>query len=208
MAESWRAVLGWRVARSHVLCQGGVGVGGGCLACRVEAAWWCGGRWGLGLACRVEAGWWGVARRVEAAWRVGSSGVLCAVLGRRGGGLVVGMLRTVLGRRWWGVASHVGVACWSGDEWRRLTCSRGQQWPATFRSGVAGWQWWRVASHVGAACWGGDEWKWRACTRGGGKWPATSRRVGGGGVLQAMSGWRVGAGTCARGGDNGLQRPG
>ncbi|KAH9030717.1 hypothetical protein EDB84DRAFT_1439055 [Lactarius hengduanensis] len=192
MAESWRAVLGR---------DGGVlrDVAGSWRAVLGRGGGWCGGRWGLGLACRVEAGRRGVARRVEAAWRVGGSGVLRAVLGRRG----------VLGRRWRGVASHVGAACWSGDEWRRLACSRGQQWPATFRSGVAGWQWWRVASHVGAGCWGGDEWKWRACTRGGGgQWPATSRRVGGGGVLRAMSGWRVGAGTRARGGDNGLQRPG
>jgi hypothetical protein len=53
--------------------------------------------------------------------------VLRAVLGRRGG------LAVAACWRWRRVASHVGAACWGGDKWKRLACTRGWQWPAAFR---------------------------------------------------------------------------
>ncbi|KAH8976667.1 hypothetical protein EDB86DRAFT_2839612, partial [Lactarius hatsudake] len=175
------------------------------------------GRGGGGVAGRR-----GIARRVEAAWRVGGSRMLRAVLGWRGGGLVVGVLCAVLGRRWRGVASHVGAACWGaiGDDSHArggsniLQCSgpacprpRSPSCVAVVLRAVLGRRWggvashvgaacWGgavvddsraqgggnslqcsgrgIASHVGAACWGGDEWRWLrwlACTRGW-QWPA------------------------------------
>ncbi|KAH9172868.1 hypothetical protein EDB89DRAFT_1905760 [Lactarius sanguifluus] len=41
---------------------------------------------------------------------------------------------------WWRVASHVGAACWGRDEWKRLACTRGRQWPATLK--LWGWSAW------------------------------------------------------------------
>ncbi|KAH8987706.1 hypothetical protein EDB86DRAFT_2832210 [Lactarius hatsudake] len=112
----------------------------------------------------------GIARRVEAAWRVGGSGMLRAVLGWRGGGLVVRVLCAVLGRRWRGVASHIGAACWGaiGDDSHargggNILQRSGPARPrprspscvAVVLRAMLGQRWGGVASHVGAACWGG-----------------------------------------------------
>ncbi|KAH8989048.1 hypothetical protein EDB86DRAFT_2831804 [Lactarius hatsudake] len=42
-----------------------------------------------------------------------------------------------------GIVSHVGAACWGGDEWRWLrwlACTRGRQWPAALKPW--GWSAW------------------------------------------------------------------
>ncbi|KAH9068307.1 hypothetical protein EDB83DRAFT_2314494 [Lactarius deliciosus] len=145
VAGSWR-VLGW----------GGRWRGGWWrlgLVCCVEAAWWGLVRcveamwWGLGM-CWVRVAWGGrmegvrvlqgLVHRVGAARWVGSG----RVSGQDGGGScalmvcnVQGFACRVGGVGWWWrrVASHVGAACWGGDEWKRLACMRGQQWPAMLK---------------------------------------------------------------------------
>ncbi|KAH8983090.1 hypothetical protein EDB86DRAFT_2834099 [Lactarius hatsudake] len=178
-----RAVSGWRGGRWRLG-----------LACRVEAAWRVGGvlrvvlmqHGGLAVAgcCMpywggVVAGWWSGC--CVPCW--GGGGVVSRVMsGRCAGGRLemtrmlkaaaiscnvqAVVLRAVLGRRWGGVASHVGAACWGGavvDDSHARGGGNSLQ-----RSGRG------IASHVGAACWGGDEWRWLrwlACTRGR-QWPA------------------------------------
>ncbi|KAH8976671.1 hypothetical protein EDB86DRAFT_2839570 [Lactarius hatsudake] len=39
-----------------------------------------------------------------------------------------------------GIVSHVGAACWGGDEWRWLrwlACTRGRQWPAALKTSLS-----------------------------------------------------------------------
>ncbi|KAH9174103.1 hypothetical protein EDB89DRAFT_2152044 [Lactarius sanguifluus] len=159
----WRGVgvaVSRRVTGCCAPCRGGVGVGG-CwgVACRVEGAlrvagrctpcWGGGVGWrgvgagtnGGGMTCNVQ----GLACHVGVARRVGGGGVLGR--GQDGGGLRArgggnGLQRSgscvpcwggLAGWRWWRVASHVGAACWGGDKWRWFACTRGRQWPATFR---------------------------------------------------------------------------
>ncbi|KAH9165646.1 hypothetical protein EDB89DRAFT_1911229 [Lactarius sanguifluus] len=149
------------------------------------------GQCGEVLACRVGqgGGQQGVACRVEATWRVGSSGVACHI------GVAVAVSRAISGR-------HAGAGM-SGDDSHAQGGSNG---PAMFRlwycepcqGGVLGWGRVKmtrvlegtamglqlsghgIASHVRAACWGGDEWRWLrwlTCTRGR-QWPATLKLWG------------------------------
>ncbi|KAH8980445.1 hypothetical protein EDB86DRAFT_2835336 [Lactarius hatsudake] len=178
------------------------------------------GSWRAVLGRR--AGWQGVACRVGAAWWwVGSGGLACRVGAVRwvgGGGMEVArlhekpamssVLRAVLGWR----SGLVVAGCWG-----RMEVARMREWPATSVQGFAC----RVgaARQVGS---GGVLGQGRMKAAHVHEWPATSRggaagwqwrRVGGGGVLRAMSGQRVGAGTNggslrARGGGNGLLRSG
>ncbi|KAH9051611.1 hypothetical protein EDB83DRAFT_2316743 [Lactarius deliciosus] len=205
-----------RVAGCCAPCQGGMGVGCGWgLACHVEAAW-------QGLAHRVEAAWWvsGVLRDMAGSWRVLGRGGGESGRSESAGGRV---LRTMLGWRggWWqlGLACHVEVAWWVSGV---LACHVGlARWVG---GGGAGWKGF-VFSRVLCAMlgWQGGlavaECQGRMEVARVHEWPATSKvlravlggRVGSGGVLQAMSGWRVGAGTNgsgsrAQGDSNGLQR--
>ncbi|KAH9160156.1 hypothetical protein EDB89DRAFT_1915154 [Lactarius sanguifluus] len=139
----------------HVLGRGGDGVGvGGGWALRA-ALRWRGGSGGV-LACRVGSARWvwrgrmevvrvhewaaisRVLRRVGAARWVGGGGVA----GQDGGGSHAQMGCNLQGFAchvgaagwwWWRVVSHVGAACWGRDEWKRLVCTRGRQWPATLK---------------------------------------------------------------------------
>ncbi|KAH8987344.1 hypothetical protein EDB86DRAFT_2832313 [Lactarius hatsudake] len=188
--SGWRGGR-WRVAGCCAPCRDGVGAGGG-WALRA-ALRWCGGQHG-GLAVAgccvpywggVVAGWW--LGCCVPCW--GGGGVVSRVMsGRRAGGRLemtrmleaaaiscnvqAVVLRAVLGRRWGGVASHVGAACWGGavvDDSHARGGGNSLQ-----RSGCG------IASHVGAACWGGDEWRWLrwlACTRGW-QWPAALKPWG------------------------------
>ncbi|KAH8977949.1 hypothetical protein EDB86DRAFT_2837182 [Lactarius hatsudake] len=201
---------------------------------------WRGGAWQVGGVLRIvlrrrggsagswravlgrRAGWRGVACCVGAAWWwVGSGGLVCRVGAVRwvgGGGMEVArlhekpamssVLHAVLGRR-----SGLAVAGCRG----RMEVASVREWPATSVQGFAC----RVgaARRVGS---GGVLGQGRMKAAHVHEWPATSRggavgwqwrRVGGGGVLRAMSGWRVGAGTNggssrAQGGGNGLLRSG
>ncbi|KAH8995849.1 hypothetical protein EDB86DRAFT_2829365 [Lactarius hatsudake] len=168
---------------------------GGVLACRVGSAcpwWWVGSG---GLACRLGAAWWVGGGRMEVARlhkKPAMSSVLHAVLGQQSGLAVAGCRgRMEVARvREWPAMSVQGFACRVGAAW----------WVGS--GGVLG-QGRMKAAHVH---------EWPATSRGGAagwQW----RRVGGGGMLRAMSGRRVGAGTNggssrARGGGNGLLRSG
>ncbi|KAH9179065.1 hypothetical protein EDB89DRAFT_1901117 [Lactarius sanguifluus] len=75
---------------------------------------------GLVLCWGGEVGWrwWGVG----AGWRwlaCTNGGFACHV--------------GAAGWWWWRVVSHVGAACWGRDEWKRLACTRGRQWPAMLK---------------------------------------------------------------------------
>ncbi|KAH9006736.1 hypothetical protein EDB86DRAFT_2823965 [Lactarius hatsudake] len=184
-----RAVSGWRGGRWRLG-----------LACRVEAAWRVGGvlhvvlrqHGGLAVAgCCVPywggvvAGWWSGC--CVPCW--GGGGVVLRVMsGRHAGGRLemtrmlkaaaiscnvqAVALRAVLGRRWGGVTSHVGAACWGRavvDDSRARGGGNSLQ-----RSGRG------IVSHVGAVCWGGDKWRWLTwltCTRGR-QWPAALKPWG------------------------------
>ncbi|KAH9159743.1 hypothetical protein EDB89DRAFT_1915664 [Lactarius sanguifluus] len=145
-----RAVLGWRGGRWRLGLACRVEAAwrvGGVLACRVGSARWVGGGGVAGqdgggsrarMGCNLQglAPCWGgeVLRRVGAVRWVGGGGVL----EQDGGGSRARMavLRAMLGAAgwwWWRVASHVGAACWGRDEWKRLACTRGRQWPATLK---------------------------------------------------------------------------
>ncbi|KAH8995048.1 hypothetical protein EDB86DRAFT_2829610 [Lactarius hatsudake] len=195
---AWGLVAGGGVLRAVSGWRGGWWRLG--LACHVEAAWRVGGvlrvmlrqHGGLAVAgCCVPywggvvVGWWSGC--CVPCW--GGGGVVSRVMsGRRAGGRLemtrmleaaaiscnvqAVVLRAVLGRRWGGVASHVGAACWGGavvDDSRARGGGNSLQ-----RSGRG------IASHVGAACWGGDKWRWLrwlACTRGR-QWPAALKPWG------------------------------
>jgi hypothetical protein len=93
-----RVVAAWRVG---VVLHAALGRRGGSAVSRrvtraVSRRRGC--RWWLSRPCRVEGAWWvGVLRDVAGSWRaVLGRGV---VLGRRGGGWAVEVLRAVLGRR-------------------------------------------------------------------------------------------------------------
>ncbi|KAH9018399.1 hypothetical protein EDB85DRAFT_1897208 [Lactarius pseudohatsudake] len=118
VAERSLGVLCWvGMAGLGMLGQGGgESASGGVLR---TVSGWGGGWWWLGLVCHVEAGRRGCGSRM-----------LHALLGRCGGGLVVGVLGMVLGGGG-GVSRamsgrHAGAGP-SGDD------SRGWQGPATFR---------------------------------------------------------------------------
>ncbi|KAH9083943.1 hypothetical protein EDB83DRAFT_2309819 [Lactarius deliciosus] len=178
--------------------------------------------WGLVVAalhavlrCGRSAGSCATWRDVVGYWRVlgwggGESAggrVLGAVLGWHGGRWRLGLVcRVEAAWRVGGVlACHVGLARWVGGGragWRGFAFSRVLRAVLGRQGGLA---------VVG--CRGRME---VARVH---EWPATSKvlravlggRVGGGGVLRAMSGWHVGAGTngsgsCAQGDSNGLQR--
>ncbi|KAH8987343.1 hypothetical protein EDB86DRAFT_2832312 [Lactarius hatsudake] len=103
------------------------------------------GRWGLGVPC-----WVGVpVRACQGGVGVRGGGALPAVLGRRGGGLAVEVLRVVLGRR--GGLAVVG--------WKWLACTKSLQCPVSCApcwGGEVGWRWWGV----------GAGWRWLVCTNG------------------------------------------
>ncbi|KAH9158817.1 hypothetical protein EDB89DRAFT_1917375 [Lactarius sanguifluus] len=211
LAGSWR-VLGR---------GGGESVGGGVLRAVLG---WRGGRWRLGLACCVEAAWrvGGVlACRVGSVRWVGGGGVA----GQDGGGSRARMGCNLQGLvLCWG--GEVGWRWWGGGAgWRWFACTNGLQSPGWVGGGgVAGQdgggshEWAaisRVLRRVGVARWvgsggvseqdGGGSRAQMAVLR-----AVLGRRVGGGSMLQAMSGWRVGAGTNgsgsrAQGDGNGLQ---
>ncbi|KAH8990950.1 hypothetical protein EDB83DRAFT_2325460 [Lactarius deliciosus] len=140
---------------------------------------WRGGRWWLDLACCVEAAW-----RVGG---VGGSGVLRAVLGRRGGRGVacyVGVAVAVVGCR---EPCRGGMLAWGRVKLTRvleavvMACNvQGEREKKKKKKEAHILCIWTEAKlvghvlHVGAACWGGDEWRWPrwlACTRGR-QWPA------------------------------------
>ncbi|KAH9073477.1 hypothetical protein EDB83DRAFT_2312815 [Lactarius deliciosus] len=228
---TWRDVAGYW----HVSGRGG---GLAChieavwrgLVRRVEAVWWVGGvlrdvagSWrvlgrGGGLACHVEVAWRGLARRVEVTWqglgvcwvrvtvsrRVAGSCAPCRDgVGASGGWALRAMLRW-RGRVGGVLVCHVGSVRWvggGGAGWRGFAFSRVLRAVLGRQGGLAV-----------AGCWGRMEVARMH------EWPATSKVlhavlggwVGSGGVLQAMSGWRVGAGTNGssshgRGDSNGLQ---
>ncbi|KAH9175692.1 hypothetical protein EDB89DRAFT_1903800 [Lactarius sanguifluus] len=130
------AVVGWRgrmevvrvhewAAISRVLRRVGAArwVGGGGVArqdgggshaqmgCNLQGLVLC---WGGEVGWR----WWGVG----AGWRwlaCTNGGFACHV--------------GAAGWWWWRVVSHVGAACWGRDEWKRLACTRGRQWPAMLK---------------------------------------------------------------------------
>ncbi|KAH9051610.1 hypothetical protein EDB83DRAFT_2316742 [Lactarius deliciosus] len=211
---TWRDMAGYW----HVL-----GRGGG-LACHIEAAW-------RGLMRHVEVAWWvgGVLHDVAGSWRVlgwgggDVAGSWCVLGQGRGESAGGGVLRAVSGwcGGWWrlGLACRVEVAWWVGGV---FVCHVGlARWVGGGRAGWRGFAFSRALRAVlgrqgglaVAGCWGRME---VARVH---EWPATSKvlravlrgRVGGGGVLRAMSGWRVGVGTNgsgsrAQGDSNGLQR--
>ncbi|KAH8987707.1 hypothetical protein EDB86DRAFT_2832211 [Lactarius hatsudake] len=82
------------------------------LARRVEAVWRVGGVLAcrVGSACRESAD--GRVHACQGGVGVRGGGALPAMLGWRGGGLAVEVLRVVLGRR--GLARRVGAAKWVG----------------------------------------------------------------------------------------------
>ncbi|KAH9168879.1 hypothetical protein EDB89DRAFT_1909081 [Lactarius sanguifluus] len=156
------------IIRPKVLCcvgaarwVGGGGVagqdGGGSRArmgCNLQGLVLC---WGGEVGWRWRgggAGWGGshewaaisrVLRRVGVARWVGSGGVS----EQDGGGsrAQMAVLRAVLGRRVGGgsmLQAMSGRRCWGRDEWKRLACTRGRQWPATLKPwdgpcGITAW---------------------------------------------------------------------
>ncbi|KAH9082226.1 hypothetical protein EDB83DRAFT_2310424 [Lactarius deliciosus] len=146
------------------------------------------------------------------------AGSKCAVLGRGGRqglarhgmtwwGLGVCWVGVADGRGWWwlGLACHVEATWWGlgvcwvgvawqdgGAGWRWHTCMSGLQSPGSCVpcwDSEVGWRWQGVEAG----------WRWLACTNGL-QCPGfacrvwVAQRVGGGGMLQAMSGQRVGVG--------------
>ncbi|KAH9032374.1 hypothetical protein EDB83DRAFT_2319133 [Lactarius deliciosus] len=216
---SWGLV----VAALHAVLRCGRSAGSCVTWCDVAGYWHVSGRGG-GLACHIEAAWRGLVRRVEVAWWVGRvlrdmAGSWC-VLGWGGGGRVLCAVSGWRGGQW-----RLGLACCVKVAWRVsgvLVCHVGSaRWVGGGGAGWRGFAFSRVLRAVlgrqgGLAV---AECRGRMEVARVHKWPATSKvlravlggQVGGGGVLRAMSGWHVGAGTNgsssrARGDSNGLQR--
>ncbi|KAH9002874.1 hypothetical protein EDB86DRAFT_2826718 [Lactarius hatsudake] len=164
--------VAWRVSGVlHVVLRqhGGLAVAGCCVPYwgGVVAGWWlgcCVPCWGSGgMVSRVMSGR-RAGGRLEMTHMLEAAAISCNVQAM--------VLQAVLGRRWGGVASHVGAACWGRAVVDDLRARGGGN--SLQRSGRG------IASHVGAACWGGDEWRWLrwlACTRGR-QWPAVLKPWG------------------------------
>ncbi|KAH8990949.1 hypothetical protein EDB83DRAFT_2325458 [Lactarius deliciosus] len=136
-----------------------------------------------GVACRIGdmAGRWWRGLGVTGGMGVSDGGALCAVLGQRGGGLAIEVLRAMLGR-------HSGLAvagCWGRD--RSGSCAR-------MACNVQG-----LARRVGVARWvgsggisghdGGGSRAQMACNvQGLACHVGAAQQVGGGSVLRAMLG--------------------
>ncbi|KAH9038058.1 hypothetical protein EDB85DRAFT_1888118 [Lactarius pseudohatsudake] len=169
-------VVSRRVARSCAPCHGGWWWLG--FACSVEVAWQVGGVLRVVLRQHGESAvvgccvpywggvvWQGVASHVRARAGAGTSGDDLRAHARgsgnvqRSGPKPSSSFATSSILRNCGIVSHVGAACWGGDEWRWLTwltCTRGQQWSATVKLWYCEPCWGgMLGRHVGAGTSGG-----------------------------------------------------
>ncbi|KAH9000525.1 hypothetical protein EDB86DRAFT_2827850 [Lactarius hatsudake] len=117
--------------------------------------WYCEPCWGGGGGVsRVMSGWCAGAGWLEMTCMLKAAAIACNVQGEREkkkkkhisnafGPKPSSSLATFSILRSRGIASHVGAACWGGDEWRwlrLLACTRGRQWPAALKPW--GWSMW------------------------------------------------------------------
>ncbi|KAH9173870.1 hypothetical protein EDB89DRAFT_1905030 [Lactarius sanguifluus] len=107
---------------------------------RVGAARWVGGGGVAGqdgggshaqMGCNLQAKGLAPCWGGEVGWRWWGVGAGWRWLACTNGGFACHV--GAAGWWWWRVASHVGAACWGRDEWKRLACTRGRQWPATLK---------------------------------------------------------------------------